>query len=165
MRKEKAHLRRRTLTPTQRTAALPQTSQVKEKFPSTPPGTRRSTKEQANAGAAAQMSKDHHRNLQTCSTRLRNSGGSERASNRTRDLMNLHRTIALRLLRPTQSTDIENSGYRSSFRRLATLKAIPSLRATLGRAVPSAWRERGDQYGVHCELNSSKQRQGRWRGL
>ena len=123
----------------------PSTSQTKGRIPSAPPGTRRSTKEQTNARAAAQESKDHHKSLQVCSTRLRNNGGSERALNCAKDLMNVrvssdHRpptspantTNRHRLLCP------ESSGYRRSFRHLATLRATPSLRAAPGRAVPSA---------------------------
>ena len=78
----------RTLTQTKPACRCsPSTSQLKGRLPSAPPGTRKSTKEQANARAAAQESKDHHRSLHACSTRLRNNGGSERALNRARDRM------------------------------------------------------------------------------
>ena len=63
----------------------PSTSQARGRFPSAPPGTRRSTREHANARAAAQESNDHHRSLQACSTRLHNKGGSDFALNRARE--------------------------------------------------------------------------------
>ena len=92
-------------------------------------------------------SKDHHRSLQACSTRLRNNGGSQRALNRARDRMNVRVSSDHRP--PTSPANTTNrhqllcpeiSGYRRSFRRLATLRATPSFCAAPGRAEPSAWR-------------------------
>ena len=97
--------------------------------------------------AVTQESKDHHRSLQACSTRLRNNGGSERALNRARDLMNVRVSSDHRPpTSPANTTNRhwllcpESSGYRRSFRCLASLRATPSLRAAPGRTAPSAWR-------------------------
>ena len=119
---------------------------TKRVAPSEPIAVRRSKRDKANALAAAQDSIAPHLSRQTCSTLLRETNGSALDLALANWLMkdrvsSDHRppTSPARTTKRARRWEATSSGYALSFRRLAALRANPSVEGAPGRADPSPW--------------------------